>query len=275
MHQSAREFVLRIDKNNPDSKLVISNKEEVHITITMTSVRYLLLCFVNPMPTMRDNLSKIKNWNSNDFQKYARYMNEWSWVYYALHNLKYHHGLCGQTESVSQLINELIKQLTESQGSEYLGHWMACYFARPNSAWDFVWSMVNFQPLRYIHSQKTPEDFKYKVLDTAAKLGLSQVFDSLIQPCMHVDTQARSGMTLISCVRKGLVNALSVLLDRNEDLNAKDIAGRTLLHHAVENEHKAIVGLLLKRGANKAVTDKRGITALQLALQKLWVLSFY
>jgi hypothetical protein len=267
MHQTAREFFLLIEQEKRHSRFAF-NCEETHRAITIASVRYLMLCFTNPEPTIRHTISDTKTWGSEDFQKYARYMDQWPWINYTLHNLKTHRDLCDQKGTVSRLIHTLIKQLSENRWCEFLGNWMACHFGSTKSARDFVWGMASLKLLQSILS-RTSDDFKYKILDAAAALKLFRVVDSLLPPCAQVYSQVRRETPLILCARKGLVDAFRVLADQNEDLNAEDITGRTALHHASKNGHEAIVRQLLNRGADKMVKDRRGLRALQLAFKTL------
>jgi len=267
MHQTAREFFLLFEQDKRQSRFAF-NYEETHRAITTASVRYLMLCFTNPDSAMQHTFSEIKNWGAEGFQKYARYMGQWPWINYALRNLKAHYDLCDQKRSVLRLIHSLIEQLTENQWCEFLGNWIANDFRSTKSAWDFMSDMATLKPLRYIVSQ-TSKDFKYKILDAAAALNLFRVVESLLPPCRQIYSQVRRETPLILCARKGLVDAFRVLADVNEDLNAKDIAGRTALHHASKNGHEAIVRQLLSQGANKGAKDRRGLIALQLALKTL------
>jgi len=268
MHQTTREFFVRMQREKQDSKFALC-QDEAHKTITVTSVRYLMLCFTSPEPDMRDSFSRIKTWGLEDFQQYARYVDKWLLINYALLNLKSHHDLCGQMEVVSQHVDSLIKELTKSPWSNFLGNWMACHLGRTKSARDFVRGMASWTPLQHISSKSTSEDFKYNILDAAAALGLLRVVESLLLPCTQFDSQASSQTPLIVCARKGLVDTTRVLIDRNEDVDAKDNAGQTALHHAAENGHEPILHMLLIRGADKTIKDNHGLIALQLALKKL------
>ena len=266
MHQTTREFLLQIRQEKP--KFALSD-EEAHIAIATASVRYLTLCFTNAEPTMRDALPEVKNWCPEDFLQYVRYLDEWLWINYALPHFKTHYTLCGQNKSVSQLVHAIIKRLTENQRTEFLGNWMARHVGQTKFTGDFVRSMTSLIPLRHIDSRVSPDDFKYKVLDAAAALKLLRVVESLLPSCKQVDARARRETPLILCARTGLEDASQVLVDSNEDLNAKNIVGRTALHYAAKNGHEAIVKLLLKQGANKMVKDYFRLIAMQLAVKKL------
>lgn len=261
MHQTAREFFLHIEEEKPDSRFALDVKE-AHRIIVVSSVGYLKLCFANLEPA-----TEIKSWDLEDFQKYVRNLDQWPWVNYALHYLKDHHNLCNRKGTVSKLVHALIKQLTKSQVSEFLGNWMAFNFRSTKFASNFVRSMKTLVPLRLLRNQPS-EDFKYKLLDTAAALRFFQVFESLLQPCTHSDVQTRGETSLIICVKKELFDASQMLIDVSENLDAKDNAGQTALHHAAEKGHEAITRLLLQQGANKMAKDNNGLIALQLAIKK-------
>jgi len=262
MHQTTREFFVRIAEENPGSRFALDVKE-AHRIIAVSSVNYLAHCFANLEPT-----TDIKTWGLDDFQKYVRNLGEWHWVNYTLRYLKDHRVLCNEKGTVSRLVRALIKQLTKSQVSEFLGIWMAFNFRRTKFAANFVRSMKTLVPLRLLRNQPS-EDFKYKLLNTAAALKFFQVFESLLQPCTHSDVQTHGETSLIICLKMELFDASQMLVDLSESLDAKDNAGQTALHHAAEKGHEAITRLLLQRGANKMAKDNDGIIALQLAIKKL------
>ena len=55
---------------------------------------------------------------------------------------------------------------------------------------------------------------------------------------------------------------IQLLLDYGIDVNHQDIDGCTALHFAIGEEHYEVAKILLKNGANPAIVDKRGETAL-------------
>ncbi|KAJ7630840.1 ankyrin repeat-containing domain protein [Roridomyces roridus] len=61
------------------------------------------------------------------------------------------------------------------------------------------------------------------------------------------------------------LEGLTVLLQKNPDLNATDEYGYTALHLASDRGHLAIVELLLKNGADRTIKDEDGLSALELA----------
>ena len=259
MHQTTREFLLSIEKEKPGSRFALG-VEEANGIIAAAAVSYLTLCFGNPEP-MPGSSTDITTWSWDDYQKYVQYLDERSWINYALHNLKTHHDLSNQKESVSQLVDALIKQLVNSQGFAFLGNWMAYNFGRTKSAPNIIQSITSLIPLLFFHDQVS-EDFKYKVLNAAGELKLFQVFESLLEPCMHDTVQTQTETSLITCVRKGLFGASRMLADREEDFDTKDNAGWTALHHAAAGGHEAVTRLLLERGADTMATNNHGQRAL-------------
>ena len=68
--------------------------------------------------------------------------------------------------------------------------------------------------------------------------------------------------------RKGHTNVLMKLKDFECDLNAvSEVTHNTPLHLAVENKHADIVKWLILNGANPYACNKKGKTAIQLALE--------
>ena len=75
-------------------------------------------------------------------------------------------------------------------------------------------------------------------------------------------------MTFDAAAKSGQLDLLEQMLVDGVEIDAKDAAGRTLLHWAVENEHVEAVRLLLKYGADRSITDRSRKTAYQLAKKR-------
>jgi ankyrin repeat protein len=61
------------------------------------------------------------------------------------------------------------------------------------------------------------------------------------------------------------VHMVQQYISMGADLNAKDSAGLTPLHHAVATDDRKIIVVLLDAGSNAALTDADGKTPLELA----------
>jgi RNA polymerase sigma factor (sigma-70 family) len=72
-------------------------------------------------------------------------------------------------------------------------------------------------------------------------------------------------LTFDAAAKSGQLDLLEQMLVDGVEIDAKDTAGRTLLHWAVENEHVDAVRLLLKYGADRNIPDRSRKTAYQLA----------
>jgi RNA polymerase sigma-70 factor (ECF subfamily) len=75
-------------------------------------------------------------------------------------------------------------------------------------------------------------------------------------------------MTFDAAAKNGQLDLLEQMLVDGVEIDAKDTAGRTLLHWAVENDHLDAVRLLLKYGADRTATDRSRKTAYQLAKKR-------
>ncbi len=75
-------------------------------------------------------------------------------------------------------------------------------------------------------------------------------------------------LTFDAAAKGGQLDLLEQMLVDGVEIDAKDTAGRTLLHWAVENEHVDAVRLLLKYGADRNIPDRSRKTAYQLARKR-------
>ena len=75
-------------------------------------------------------------------------------------------------------------------------------------------------------------------------------------------------LTFDAAAKSGQLDLLEQMLVDGVEIDAKDTAGRTLLHWAVENGHVDAVRLLLKYGADRNIPDRSRKTAYQLARKR-------
>ena len=253
MHQTAREFLIQAVPLASNLKFEISD-ERANRVITTKLVRYLMLCFTSP--AMRDRFSKIESWSSGDYRAYAKYLNEWPLIEYALHYIEENRHRCDQNERVSELVTTLVQQLIDVQASYFLGRFMSFRFGQ------------NVPVNEY---QSTSEDIKYNTLNAAAEPPELPHAKVLLLTCTQDEGHVERKTPLIISAQKGLVAATRLLLAQNVDKDAKDNSGRTALHYAAENCDEAIVGLLVEQGAKRDIYDNVHKLALELAIDNMYV----
>ena len=259
MHQTAREFLLQITRHAPGSRFDLSS-QKAHGVIATTSIQYLMLCLGIPDTSVRDTLSHIKSWHSDDFRGYATYLSQWPWINYAICNLYYHQESCDRRKQVLRLVDTLVKQLTGIPGITFLGKWVANRHGKSKSLLGLMRGMANRTALRHILTHSTSDVFNYNVLDAAAVLDLPRVFE-LVRTVLEVPDE----VLLISSVTKGLAAASRELIYRVDNINAVDVAGRSALHHAAKRGDVSMIRLLKERGAASDIRDNRGIRPIDVA----------
>jgi len=259
MHQTAREFLLQITRHSPSSRFDLSS-QKAHEVIATTSVQYLLFSLGNPDTSMKDTLSHIKSWGSDEFRSYATYLSHWSWINYAISNLYYHQESCDRGEHVLRLVDKLTKRLTGISGTAFLGKWVANHHKKDKSLSSFIGKIASWAFPQYIPTDST-SDFNYRLLDAAAVLNFPQVFELVHLTSLWVPGE----VLLISTARKGLAAASRELIKRGDNIDAVDAAGRSALHHAAENGDVSMVRLLKEGGAAWDIRDNLGIRPIDVA----------
>jgi hypothetical protein len=104
------------------------------------------------------------------------------------------------------------------------------------------------------------DDDRQSVLHYAARVGTSAtITEWLIDTAETLHGQKRMGATSL--------RGSGVELNQSENAfaEARDVWGRTAMHWAALNGHRAVVAALLHRGASRSVADANGETPVQLA----------
>jgi len=255
MHQTAREFFLRVTQHQRGSKFDLSI-QRAHGAIATSSIQYLMLCLGNPDTSVKD----IKSWGSDEFRDYATYLSQWTWIDYAIRNLYYHQQSCDRRKQVLRLVNKLAKRLTRISGTAFLGKWVAIHQKKDKSLRSFIGKIASSAFLRHTPTDST-SDFNYRLLDAAAVLDLPPVFELVLLTSLWVPGE----VLLISTATKGLAAAARELIKRGDYIDAVDAAGRSALHHAAESGNVSMVRLLQEGGAAWDVRDGHGIRPIDVA----------
>ena len=246
MHQTVREF-FRPNGPTAQSKFRM-NSNDAHIKISITCVRYLLLCASKAAAI--DQVAGNKPWNSEHFEAYALYLSERPFFNYALGFVKRHLQQCGQIAGDSELVSQLSKKLNVTPTAYVLENWTP-------EAWG---------PRIIGHEQQDySKDFRAKLLHTATRMGYPRVVEALLIGGAEVDARLAGNTPLMVSAESGSLATARVLLDQKAEVEAKDGSNQTALHLAAANGHGPIVELLLNKGAGVEAKDCNSQTALHLA----------
>ena len=279
MHQTVREF-FRSNGPTAQSKFQMDSND-AHMKISITCVRYLMLCATKAASI--DQTAGSKPWTSEHFEAYAQYLSGRPFFNYAIGFVKRHLQQCGQGSGDSELLSQLSKKLNETPAAYFLGNWIP-------EAWG--------QRIIGCEQQDYNKDFRAKLLHTATRMGYPGVVEALliggaeVEACLEGNTplmvaaesgnrataqvlldqkalvEARDGnnrMALHLAAANGHGHIVELILDRGADMEAKENNKQTALHLAAANGHNLVVQLLIDRGADKEAKNNEGQTALHLA----------
>lgn len=97
----------------------------------------------------------------------------------------------------------------------------------------------------------------------------SDIISLLINKNININLENISKETpLLIAVREGLKNSVKVLIENGSDINTVDQEGNSLLHIAVENYDIDMVKMLVSKNANLKAINNEGFTPLNIALKK-------
>ena len=104
----------------------------------------------------------------------------------------------------------------------------------------------------------------------AAKLAHADTAFFLIGKGANINAKAKDGRTVLHQVMttpfKNFIERIAVkLLEMGFDTNAVDGEGRTVLHEAIRTRDVRLTRLLVSKGADVQLTDRRGNTPLYMA----------
>ena len=112
-----------------------------------------------------------------------------------------------------------------------------------------------------------PEDY-YRPLHTAVRDDLPEFMVRLLELGANPNIHTRVGCPLLDAARKEDPRRLLILLDAGGDVDLQKDGGFTPLMSAAEEGIVGNVKLLLGRGANPNVVDRRARTAMEIASER-------
>ncbi|EFY94395.2 Ankyrin repeat-containing domain protein [Metarhizium robertsii ARSEF 23] len=251
MHQTVREFFLKNSGYIANSGFRMYEKD-AHIGISITCIRYLMLCAVNTALVQR--LPDVRFWTPIHFEKYTRYLNKRPLAVYALSYLKYHINKCKPNANIKRAISQLNRDLIDDPTAYLLESWAGAH--------------LNHIPL--INKRAViAKDFRHRALHTAVRKGFCTTAEVLLAVGGDVDSTDLCGRTALLVAAENGHNAIvRLLLNYGANYELKDrIYSQTLLSWAAEKGNKAIVELLLDKGADVKSKDEYGRTPLLIATE--------
>ncbi|MBN3277926.1 AKD1B protein, partial [Polyodon spathula] len=114
----------------------------------------------------------------------------------------------------------------------------------------------NLNPKNWVNADNV-KGLKEKVLHNDTESDIDKSFDNK-EMLLQIERD------FIEAAKRNDVPTMKIL-EKNVNINARNVNGRTALHFAVARKHKEPVELLLRRKARVDIADKHGVTALHLA----------
>jgi serine/threonine-protein phosphatase 6 regulatory ankyrin repeat subunit B len=118
-----------------------------------------------------------------------------------------------------------------------------------------------------------PDELGWSPLYWAVSSGQTEVAGFLVARGANVQTKTKTGTTALHQIASrrqdtstNTMKLAEILIAKGALVNAKDQKGSTPLHKAAQAGHKAMIELLLARGADAAIKDDNNHTALDLVI---------
>ncbi|KAL6890890.1 ankyrin repeat-containing domain protein [Trichoderma evansii] len=232
MHQTVRDFFLRSNGLVATSDFRMSGRE-AHICISITCIRYLILCASN----IAERFPNLKSWTSQHFKDCAQYLHEMPFLNYTLQYLNHHINSCHNDAYVLDITSKFIDELTISPAAYLLQDWVpSCFDNTP-----FI-----------IKLDDTILDIQSRILLAAVRDGYLIAAKICLAVGAGLNMIEKKAMTpLHHAADNGHEAVVRLMLESGSNLESKEYeyGGRTPLSWAAENGHEAVVRLLLSKGA--------------------------
>lgn len=189
MHQTVREFFLRPDGYAEKSKFRM-NENQTHLAISLTCLRYLLLCFST---TRLKTTSDYSDWKPREFEVIVQCLQASPLLSYALQNLAFHMRFCLHHTAVSDLVSTLIDTVAEHPIRHLLSEWMRSHLG-------------DIPSNRGLPCNPTAgEHFRNRVLHVAVRMKKCRAAEALLLAGTSVDCLKNGETPLIVSASKGAI----------------------------------------------------------------------
>jgi hypothetical protein len=162
------------------------SEKDAHICISITCIRYLMLCAANTALAKR--LPDIKHWTSEHFEDYAQYLDKRPFANYALCYLKHHINGCHRDEKVSDITFRFIGELIHNPAVYLLESWASSHLNKS---------------LTSNRQSGAAKDFRNKVLHAVAWNGFLTAAEVLLTIGADVNTRIRTNGRRCCGLRRG------------------------------------------------------------------------
>jgi ankyrin repeat protein len=126
--------------------------------------------------------------------------------------------------------------------------------------------VIGISHVEVVRASLETSDALAQALMRAALTGQAAAISALVDKGADVNAKDQSGRTaLMEAAFGGHVETVQALIERGADVNAKDHSGWTALMEAASKGHTRMVRVLLDAGADAKVKHKKGWTALKAA----------
>ena len=301
MHQTVREFLLNEERHTVHSRFALRQGRANH-AISVICLRYMMIYFAN-FPAGK-SLSAPEDWNSEEVDPYARYLDSWPLIVYTLDYIGQH--LWKRNALIDSNLLETLYEIN----NKIMGTPLELIFG----AWLNALIKGGYNGDVWHSDRKRTQQFRRWLHLSTAKARLENMFWILLitggynpkedpaVPPSDPDPKDESGRTALSwaaaygdstktewvrmetadinardtldqtplmwAARNGHWNTAQILLEKGAQANAPDAQGRTPLSWAAEQGHTEVVDQLLERGAAVNTPDAQGRTPLSWAAEQ-------
>jgi hypothetical protein len=205
MHQTVLTFFSETDGTAAKSaNFNISNVKYAHVRLSVICIRYLMLCAVK---SLHNEPRNIESWDSDNFEAYARHINERPFLNYIISHLNQHIDSCRQDATVSRCVSQLASRLIGNTAFFLLESWVDAHLN------------ISLPPHEL---NESAENFRNQILHAATSMRFSRVVEVSLRVGAQVEARLHGKTPLIVSAGRGDDITVQLLIDWVADKEAKD-----------------------------------------------------